>query len=328
MTASKQGRLLAACLLAFAAFVGSAAGQTALSLAPRPVPFRELPAGEREQMVELTDDGLTLPRVSPSGWMPWIAYARRFDPAAGAARIGILMINLGADAALTRKAIDELPGRVSLAFLPGSPELPNWLRRAHARGHEVYLMLPTDDPNVPAERGLRPIQVALDAGENLARLRSAMARGEGYVGFVMISSGAPGQSEESLRPLLKEIADRGLGLVEVNPAPAPALARRLSAELGMGYARTADVLDYKLADGGTLANLDSLDSWASEDTAGKLPRHRFGVVQPEAEAIEAIAAWARGRGERPAAFLPIIAHFECREACLARLRLQPLQLQP
>jgi polysaccharide deacetylase 2 family uncharacterized protein YibQ len=328
VTTSQQGRLIAACLLAFGAFIGGAHGQTALTVPPRPAPFRELLPVEREQMVELTEDGLRLPRVSPSGWMPWIAYARRFDAAASAARIGILMINLGADEALTRRAIDELPGRVSLAFLPGSPDLPQWLRRARDSGHEVYLMLPTDDPNVPAERGLRPIQVSLDAEENLARLRSAMARGEGYVGFVMISSGAPGQSEASLRPLAKEMADRGLGLVEVNPASAPPLAQRLSAELGLGYARTADVLDYKLSDGGIMANLDWLDSWASEAATGKLPRHRFGVVQPEAEAIEAIAAWARGRGERPAAFVPIIAHFECREACLARLRLQPAQLQP
>src|SRR5262249_29964077 len=115
---------------------------------------------------------------------------------------------------------------------------------------------------------------------------------------------------------------------EVNPAPAPPLAQRLASELGMGYARTADVLDYKLADGGLLANLDRLDSWASEAVADRPPRHRFGGVQPDAEAIDAIAAWARGRGARPAAFVPIIAHFECREACVTRLRAQPAQLRP
>ena len=26
------------------------------------------------------------------------------------------------------RAIDELPGEVSLAFLPGTPDLPRWLR--------------------------------------------------------------------------------------------------------------------------------------------------------------------------------------------------------
>src|SRR5262245_52714421 len=141
---SKQGRLVMACLLAFGVLAaGSARGQTLLTVSPRPTPFRALPPLERGQMIEVTEDGLRLPRISPSGWMPWMAYARRFEPTAGTPRIGILMINLGVDEVLTRRAIDELPGRVSLAFLPSSPDLARWLQRAHERGHETYLMLPT-----------------------------------------------------------------------------------------------------------------------------------------------------------------------------------------
>ena len=100
-------------------------------------------------MIEVTDDGQRLPRVSPSGWMPWIAYARRFDPAGPPARVGVLMINLGASETLMRRAIDELPGEVSLAFLAGTPDLPRWLREAREHGHEAYLMLPVEDPDRP-----------------------------------------------------------------------------------------------------------------------------------------------------------------------------------
>jgi len=47
------------------------------------------------------------------------------------------------------------------------------------------------------------------------------------------------------------------------------------------------------------------------------------------EAIDAIVAWFRRRPERPAAALvPIIGHFECRDACMARVRAQPAQLRP
>src|SRR2546421_12753548 len=44
-----------------------------LKLPPRHTDFRILPAAEREAMVEITADGLRLPTISPSGWMPWIA---------------------------------------------------------------------------------------------------------------------------------------------------------------------------------------------------------------------------------------------------------------
>jgi polysaccharide deacetylase 2 family uncharacterized protein YibQ len=301
-----------------------------LAVPPRPPSgFRSLPAAELAELIEVTTDGFRLPRISPSGWMPWIAYARRFDPSGPPARIGILMINLGADEALTRRVIEELPGEVSLAFLPGAPDLPRWLREARARGHESYLMLPMEDPGSLAERGIRPIQASAEPAENLRRLRATMARGDGYVGLVIPSAGPVTQSEPIMRPLVKEIADRGLALIEINPTQASAALQRLTAELGVGYARTTNVLDYKLAGGGVGGNLDRLAAWVAGTAPAGPPHHGFGVMQPDGEAIDAIVAWARRRAEGPAvSFVPIIGHFECREACMARMRAQPAQLRP
>jgi polysaccharide deacetylase 2 family uncharacterized protein YibQ len=293
-----------------------------------PAPFRSFTPAELGDMVEVTE-AQRLPRVSPSGWMPWIAYSRRFDPAGPPARVGVLMINLGVDEALTRRAIEELPGEVSLAFLASTPDLPRRLGEARGRGHEVYLMLPAEDPSGPAERGLRPIEASVEATDNVRRLRAMLARGEFYVGVVAASAGPLWQSEAAVRPLIKEIADRGLALVEVNPTPATTTVHRLTEELGAGYARTSEVLDYKLSDGGIAGNLDRLDAWVGETAPEQPPRHRFGVVQPADEAIDAILAWVRQRPERPAAsFVPIIGHFECRDACMARVRAQPAQLRP
>src|SRR5262249_20568040 len=161
---------------------------------------------------------------------------------------------------------------------------------------------------VPAERGVKPVQPTLEPAENVRRLRLAMARGEGYVGFVMSPSSPAWQSEPALRPLVQEIAQRGLGVVEVTPAATATAIQRLADELGVGYARTREVLDYKLSEGGIAANLDQLDAWASEtgtaeSASGQPPRHRFGVVQPDGDAIDTIAAWIRGRPKKPVASL-------------------------
>jgi hypothetical protein len=302
-----------------------------LALPPRPAlaPFRGFSPAELSDMIEVTAEGQHLPRIAPSGWMPWIAYARRFDPAGPPARVGVLMINLGASETLTKRAIEELPGEVSLGFLAGTPDLPRWLRAAREHGHESYLMLPVEDPSGPAERGIRPIQTSTEPAENIRRLRAAMARGEGYVGFVIGSAGPVSQSEAVLRPLVKEIADRGLALIEVNPTPGSAAVHRLTDELGAGYARTVDVLDYKLADGGVAGNLDRLVAWASATTPEQPARHGFGVVQPDDATIDAVLAWLSHRPGRPAAaFVPIVGHFECRDACMTRMRVQPAQLRP
>jgi polysaccharide deacetylase 2 family uncharacterized protein YibQ len=293
------------------------------------VDFRQLPPGEREGMIEVTGDGQRLPRISAGGWMPWIAYSRRFDPEGPAARIGLLMLNLGADETLMRRAIEELPPEASLAFLAGTPDLHRWLRLARERGHECYLMLPVEDPAGPAERGIRPIEVSADPAENLRRLRTAMSRGEGCLGFVVPGPVLVSQSDLISRPLMKEIAERGLSLIEINPAGVSAMYR-LTVELGVGYARSSTVLDYKLAGQGSIdSNLERLVDWAGERSNDKAPRHDFGVLQPADAAIDAIVSW-RKRLERQStvSLVPIIGHFECREACMARVRAQPAQLRP
>jgi polysaccharide deacetylase 2 family uncharacterized protein YibQ len=295
---------------------------------PKPSGFRNLPAEDLAEMVETTADGLRLPRIAPSGWMPWIANARRFDPAGPPARLGLLVINVGLDEAAMRRAIEDLPPEVSLAFLPGTPDLPRRLAQARAFGHESYLMLPMDDLAV-AERGVRPIEATADGPENLRRLRATLARGEGYVGLVISPPGRAARSETVMRPLVMEIAERGLALIEVNPAPGATPIQRLTEELGVGYARSTDVLDYKLAGDGVAGNLDRLGAWVGETTPGRAPRHAFGVMQPDDEAITAIAAWHKGHeGTTAVSFVPIIGHFECRTPCMARLRAQPEQLRP
>jgi len=291
--------------------------------------FRQLPPAERDDLIEVTDDGQRLPKISAGGWMPWIAHARRFDPEGPAARVGLLMLNLGADEALMRRAIEELPPEVSLAFLAGTPDLRRWLRLARENGHECYLMLPVEDPAGPAERGIRPIESSAEPAENLRRLRTAMARGEGCVGFVVPGPVLVAQSDLIARPLMKEIAARGLSLIEINPAGVSAMYR-LTVDLGIGYARSSTVLDYRLAGQGSIdSSLERLAEWTGERSGNGTPRHDFGVLQPADAAIDAIVAWCkRLRRQNAVALVPIIGHFECRDACMARVRIQPAQLRP
>ena len=307
-------------------------GPASLKLPPRPPPkvyFRSLSQRDQLGLVEVMADGQRLPRISPEGWMPWIAYARRYDPDGPPARVGLLMINVGADEALMQRAIDELPGEVSLAFLSGTPDLPRWMKRAHDHAHETYLMLPVQDPEGLAERGIKPIDMSVDGAENVSRLQAAMARGRGYVGFVVPEPGPTPWPERMARPLVKEIADRGLALIEVNPAPTGSALSRLTVELGVGYARSSTVIDYKLAGRGIAGNLDRLAEWAGDPHPEHGPRHDFGVLQPDAAAIEAIRSWqARLAKQNTVSFVPIIGHLECRANCMERLRAQPAQLRP
>jgi hypothetical protein len=103
---------------------------------------------------------------------------------------------------------------------------------------------------------------------------------------------------------------------------------QLTVELGVGYARTSTVLDYKLASQGIGANLNRMLEWTSEGRPDR-PRHEFGVLQPAPQSIDAVVAWRKRVADQSAeALVPIIGHFECRDACMARMRAQPAQLRP
>ncbi len=312
----------------------SAPPQAAPPAPPPPAPaapsyFRVLPAADRAALIETADGGQRLPKISESGWMPWIAHARRYSPDGPPPRVGLLMINVGADEGLMKRAIDDLPGEISLAFLPSTPDLARWLQRARERGHESYLMLPVEDPTGAAERGIKPVEASVSDAENVRRLRAAMARGEGYVGFVIPAQGPVARSKQVLRPLMQEIAERGLAIVEINPGTGASQLSRLSAELGVGYARSSDILDYKLASEGLDSNLNRLVEWVGKTSSDRLPRHAFGVIQPQAAAIDAVAAWRdRVLKQGGVSLVPIIGHFECRDICMSRVRRQPLQLRP
>ena len=135
-------------------------------------------------MVEVVD-GLRLPRISASGWMPWIAYSRRFDPNGPAARVGA-----ADDQSRRRRGADEPRHRGAAAG--GEPRLPG----RHARPAALAAARPRAWPRMlsdaagrgpagPAERGIRPIEGSAEPAENLRRLRTAMSRGEDCLGFVV-----------------------------------------------------------------------------------------------------------------------------------------------
>ena len=164
-----------------------------------------------------------------------------------------------------------------------------------------------------------------------------MSKGEGYVGFVVPFPGPVSQSEATFRPVVKEISERGLGLVEINAAQSAPGVYRMTVEMGVGYARNSSVLDYKATRQNIDENLDRMVKWVTETPPdksaapgkGQTQRHAFGVVQPNAAAIDAIVEWTQRLSQTPGVtLLPVIGHFECREACMMRVKRLQAQLRP
>ena len=296
-----------------------------------PVPGRRVgkcPLGSNPaDLVEASPAG-RLPRIAGNGCMPWLAYATDFDHLdRERPRLGIAVIGIGLNEASTQKAIETLPPGATLVFAPETPNLDRWIQRARERGMEAVLMLPVQSAQGAAERGMPALQKGLAPAENMRRLQAVLAKATGYVGVALLSSPVL-EDSATLRPLLAEIRDRGLLVLEFERWSGKSLVHPISRELGIPYSTDID---------SPIAWVDRFNANGRETTAADVDAGlsaiekyvrtaRFGLGWSLARplAVERIAAWAAGARMRGILIAPVTGVTECTESCQKRLpRAQP-----
>jgi hypothetical protein len=264
--------------------------------------IRLAPAPDK-RLVERTRHGF-LPKVGPDGATPAQVYARPLGPAPAAkpaGRIAILIGGLGISQSSTSEAIARLPGAVSLAFAPYGAELEKTVQRARSEGHEVFLQVPMEPFDYPDnDPGPHTLLTGPKGTDDLDRLQWALGRFTGYVGIVNFLGGRLTADETALTPLLRELAARGLMVVDDGSSPrsllAPSAARAqipaLRADLSLDGTARPEAIDKELQRLETLAR----ENGAAVATASALP-----------VTIERIVRWARTLEGKNLVIVPVSA---------------------
>lgn len=161
-------------------------------------------------LIETTASG-PLPKIGKDGRKPMTVYARPFDANDKRPRIAIIVTGLGLRETISNRAIETLPGSISLAFSPYGNDLITLARKARKRGHEVLLSLPMQSNNMALnDSGGRALLVSAGETDNLKRLHWVMSRFTGYVGLMgLAGQGFTGKREE-LTPVWRDLAARGV----------------------------------------------------------------------------------------------------------------------
>lgn len=159
-----------------------------------------------------------LPKIGPDGASPAQVYARPLGPpplTKPAGRVAVLVGGLGISQSGTAEAIAKLPGTVSLAFAPYGAELERTVQRARGGGHEVFLQLPMEPFDYPDnDPGPHTLLAGPKAADNIDRMQWLLGRFTGYVGIVNFLGGRLTADETALTPILREIAGRGLMVID------------------------------------------------------------------------------------------------------------------
>ena len=275
----------------------SRAGDTRVALAPAPDPA--LVAGSQSG---------PLPVIGPDGRRAWQVYGRPFDDSDQRPRIAIVIAGLGLSRSATETSIDRLPGEISLAFVPNTAGLGDWIPRARGAGHEALLLLPMEPEDYPtSDPGPNALLTSLTREDNLARLEWLLGRFTGYVGVTNYMGGRFSTSSRHLRPVLRAVNDRGLMYLDSRIAP-QSQAPRIAGEINLPIALNNRFLDATISRVAIDANLEQLEKIAR--TTG----FAVGMGFPYPVVIERVAAWAGTLPGRGFVLAPISAIVNRQEA--------------
>jgi len=288
----------------------SAGGRAATPSASISIPLPPLPEPRQVAVmrpVPPPDGYITQTTAAPAarqvGSANWMKFARAFDPNDGRPRIALVVTDLGLAAALTDQAINYLPGPVTLAFNPFAENLQRLIEQARKAGHEVLINLPLEASGTqPRDAGASPTQAVtpLSADESLGRLEWALARATGYVGVASFMGAGVNGGDETLRPLLTALRDRGFIYVDRQTGPRAA-AQRLASELGVPRAVADRQLDAEPTREAIEARLAEIERQA-RDTG-----FAVALVRPHGISFERLAIWQTTLDAKGIALAPITA---------------------
>lgn len=257
-----------------------------------------LPTPNDQALFEESTQGF-LPRISPEGKESWQTYARPFQLDQTKPHVGIVVTGLGLSKTLSEAALKHLPANVTLAFSPYAPNLKTWLTQARAMGHEVLIELPMESESFPVDDpGPLAMLTSQSPRENLKTLKSIMAQGQGYIGFIAQHGSRFTKNNKAMTPILAELKSRGLFFMDPRTATS-SVSLRMADKMQLPRAIADVTINSMNAPATIRAQLDALTLSANSTriTAAAIP------VTPSA--ITALKQWGADLGDGPVKLAPI-----------------------
>jgi polysaccharide deacetylase 2 family uncharacterized protein YibQ len=192
-----------------------------------------------------------------------------------------------------------LPAPVTLAFVAYGTDVDRVATRARGESHEILLQVPMEPFDYPdSDPGPQTLLTSLAPEQNLDRLHWLMSRIQGYVGITNHMGARFTASEQSVAPVLREAAKRGLIFMDDGASPR-SLAGQLAGANNLPFARADFVLDVVP----TPAEIDR--ALARLETAARERGHAVGVASALPVAIDRIAQWTKAAASRGVVLVPI-----------------------
>ncbi|MGL5735360.1 MAG: divergent polysaccharide deacetylase family protein, partial [Beijerinckiaceae bacterium] len=173
------------------------------------------------------------------------------------------------------------------AFAPYATDLDRQVSRARNDGHEVLLQLPMEPFDYPDnDPGPHTLRTGSDIADNTDRLHWVMSRFSGYTGVINFMGAKFTAQDSVLRPVLKDIADRGLLMLD-DGSSNRSLVGEVAGGVKLPAARADTIIDL-------MGRPDAIDrELAKLETLARDKGVAIGVASAVPLSVERIARWAR-----------------------------------
>lgn len=267
-----------------------------------PSPSQEAATASREPSPEPIPDA---PAREPAATPPavpdlptWLRHAAAAGPTRGRPMIAVVIDDLGVD---RRRSglVAELPGPLTLAWLPYARDLPRQTATARAAGHELMVHLPME-PTGAADPGPGAMLTELPVDELRRRIDAGLAAFDGYVGVNNHMGSRFTEDRAGMSVVLGEIGRRGLMFLDSRTS-GRSVGYALAREMRMPAAARDVFIDHDPAPAAVLASLKRLEDVATRQG------HAIGIGHPYDVTIDALKDWLPGIEARGFALVPVSA---------------------
>jgi polysaccharide deacetylase 2 family uncharacterized protein YibQ len=259
-------------------------GQTRATIEEKPAK----PSGATPQLAALS-----------SSEMPaWRRFAVPFANLDGRPLIAIVIDDVGLDRPHSKRAW-ELPGPITLSFLPYAKDLPEQTRAARARGNEIMLHMPME-PMGHADPGPNALLVSLSDSQLRERVKTDLDSFDGYVGV----NNHMGSRFTAFRPgmetVLRLLKARGLLFLD-SRTTAQSVGETLAQELGVPTINRNVFLDDDQAIAAVRHQL------AQTEEVARRQGFAVAIGHPHENTLRALSEWLPGLAAKGFAEAPLTA---------------------
>ena len=228
----------------------------------------------------------------------WRRNAVPFRDLASKPLIAVVIDDVGLDRAHSKRAW-ELPGPMTMSFLPYARDLRDQAKAARAHGHELMLHLPME-PAGRADPGPNALLVSLGEGELRQRVNAALDSFDGYVGVNNHMGSRFTANRPGMETALRQLKTRGLLFLDSRTTP-QTVGDQVAQELGVPSVARNVFLDDE----------ESLDAvrrkLAETEAVARRQGFAVAIAHPHEATIQALAEWLPGVAGKGFALAPLSA---------------------